>query len=176
MLSTAAFNALLKTLEEPPAHAIFVLATTEEHKVPLTIKSRCQQFNFRLLTISEITGRLQFLAEQESLSIEPAALELIARQAAGSLRDAESLLDQLFVAPGDTVTLERAQLVLGTAPDAAVAELTEAWLDADSAARAGHHPRSANLRGRCPAVRPADGGLSATTTMLLQAAGPGARR
>ncbi len=133
MLSTAAFNALLKTLEEPPAHAIFVLATTEEHKVPLTIKSRCQQYNFRLLTIGEISGRLEFLAENESLTVEPAALDLIARQAGGSLRDGESLLDQLFVAPGDTITLDRAQLVLGTAPDAAVAELTQAWLDADPA-------------------------------------------
>jgi DNA polymerase-3 subunit gamma/tau len=134
MLSTAAFNALLKTLEEPPAHTIFVLATTEEHKVPLTIKSRCQQFNFRLLTIGEITERLAFLAAQESLTVEPAAVELIARQAAGSLRDAESLLDQLVISPGDTITLERAQLVLGTAPDAAVAGLTDAWLDGDSAA------------------------------------------
>ncbi|MEZ4515341.1 MAG: DNA polymerase III subunit gamma/tau [Chloroflexota bacterium] len=134
MLSTAAFNALLKTLEEPPSHTIFVLATTEEHKVPLTIKSRCQQFNFRLLTVGEITERLNFLAEQESLTIEPAAVELISRQAAGSLRDAESLLDQLVISPEDTITLERAQLVLGTAPDAAVADLTDAWLNGDSAA------------------------------------------
>ena len=133
MLSTAAFNALLKTLEEPPAHTIFVLATTEEHKVPLTIKSRCQQFNFRLLTVSEIAGRLNWLVEQESVQIEPAAVELIARQAAGSLRDAESLLDQLVVAPNDTITLARAQTVLGTAPDAAVIALVDAWLAGDSA-------------------------------------------
>ncbi|WP_157913165.1 DNA polymerase III subunit gamma/tau [Candidatus Promineifilum breve] len=133
MLSTAAFNALLKTLEEPPAHTIFVLATTEEHKVPLTIKSRCQQFNFRLLTTPEITARLNWLAQQEGLAIEPAAVELIARQAAGSLRDAESLLDQLIVSPDDRITLERAQLVLGTAPDAAIVALTEAWLEGDSA-------------------------------------------
>src|SRR5690606_10754777 len=90
MLSTAAFNALLKTLEEPPPHAKFVLATTEEHKVPMTIKSRCQQFNFRLLTLPEITGRLSWIAEQEQLTVEPAALDLIARQGAGSIRDAES--------------------------------------------------------------------------------------
>ncbi|RMG98182.1 MAG: DNA polymerase III subunit gamma/tau [Chloroflexi bacterium] len=133
MLSTAAFNALLKTLEEPPPHAKFVLATTEEHKVPLTIKSRCQQFNFRLLSVAEIVARLQWLAEQEALTIEPEALTVIARQGAGSLRDAESLLDQLVVAPGDTITLERAQMVLGTASDTAVANLTEAWLDGDSA-------------------------------------------
>ena len=133
MLSTAAFNALLKTLKEPPAHAIFVLATTEEHKVPLTIKSRCQQFNFRLLTVAEISKRLQWLAEKESLTIEPSALDLIARQGAGSLRDAESLLDQLIVAPGDTITLEHTQMVLGTASSASVMALTDAWLNASGA-------------------------------------------
>ncbi len=134
MLSTAAFNALLKTLEEPPPHAIFVLATTEEHKVPLTIKSRCQQFNFRLLTTQEIIGRLEWLAVKESLTIRPAALDLIAHHAGGSLRDAESLLDQLVTQPGDTVTLEHAQMVLGTATSAAVRDLTEAWLSADGPA------------------------------------------
>ena len=135
MLSPAAFNALLKTLEEPPPHAIFVLATTEEHKVPLTIKSRCQQFNFRLLTSQEIAGRLAWMAEKEGLSVEPQAVTMIAHHGAGSLRDAESLLDQLVAAPEDTITLERAQMVLGTASDAAVITLTEAWLDGD--ARAG---------------------------------------
>ncbi len=133
MLSTAAFNALLKTLEEPPAHAIFVLATTEEHKVPLTIKSRCQQFNFRLLSVAEISGRLRWMAEKETLTIEPNAVDLIARQGAGSLRDAESLLDQLVAAPGDTITLERAQLVLGTAANASILALTDAWLNANGA-------------------------------------------
>ena len=133
MLSTAAFNALLKTLEEPPDHAIFVLATTEEHKVPMTIKSRCQQFNFRLLVLQEIKERLQWLADKEDLTIEPDALTLIARQGAGSIRDAESLLDQLVTVPGDVITLERAQMVLGTATDTAVTELTAAWLKADGA-------------------------------------------
>jgi DNA polymerase-3 subunit gamma/tau len=133
MLSQAAFNALLKTLEEPPAHAMFILATTEEHKVPLTIKSRCQQFNFRLLSVDEISGRLLELAQKENLTIEPAAVELIARQGSGSLRDAESLLDQLVTIPGDTITLERAQQVLGTAAGEAVIELTNAWLNADGA-------------------------------------------
>jgi DNA polymerase-3 subunit gamma/tau len=133
MLSTAAFNALLKTLEEPPPHAMFVLATTEEHKVPLTVKSRCQQFNFRLLTDAEIVGRLRWLAERESLQIEPGALMLIARQGAGSLRDAESLLDQLITAPEDIITLSRAQMVLGTATDSSVSALAGAWLDGDGA-------------------------------------------
>jgi DNA polymerase-3 subunit gamma/tau len=133
MLSAAAFNALLKTLEEPPAHTLFVLATTEEHKVIATIRSRCQQFNFRLLTTPEIVARLNWLAQQEALDIEPAAVDLMARQASGSMRDGESLLDQLFVAPGERVTLERAQQVLGTAPDAAVAAVADAWLDGDTA-------------------------------------------
>ena len=133
MLSTAAFNALLKTLEEPPGHAIFVLATTEEHKVPLTIKSRCQQFAFRLLTIQEISGRLTWLSEREEIAVEPQAITMIAQQGQGSLRDAESLLDQLVAAPGDTITLERAQKLLGTASNMAVVALTDAWLAGDGA-------------------------------------------
>lgn len=131
MLSPAAFNALLKTLEEPPPHAIFVLATTEDHKVPLTIKSRCQPFSFRLLTTREIIGRLSWMADRENISIEPQATTMIAQHATGSLRDAESLLDQLLTAPGDTITLERTQMVLGTASNTAVIELTEAWLNGD---------------------------------------------
>jgi DNA polymerase-3 subunit gamma/tau len=134
MLSPAAFNALLKTLEEPPAHAIFILATTEEHKVPLTIRSRCQPFSFRLLTTEEIGRRLAWLADQEALQIEPEALAMIAQSGAGSLRDAESLLDQLFAAPGDAITLGRAQMVLGVAPSAAVRSLTDAWLAGDGSA------------------------------------------
>lgn len=137
MLSTAAFNALLKTLEEPPPHAMFVLATTEEHKVPLTIKSRCQQFNFRLLTTQEIIGRLNWLTEQEDISVEKEALHMIAHHGAGSLRDAESLLDQLVTVPGDTITLERAQMVLGTASNAAVSSLTDAVLAGDGPAGLG---------------------------------------
>ena len=129
MLSTAAFNALLKTLEEPPPHAKFVLATTEEHKVPMTIKSRCQQFNFRLLTVQEIGSRLEWMAEREHLTVEPDALSLIARQGAGSIRDAESLLDQLVTGPEDTITLQRVQMVLGTASTEVVNRLTEALLD-----------------------------------------------
>lgn len=134
MLSAAAFNALLKTLEEPPDHAMFVLATTEEHKVPLTIKSRCQIFNFRLLTGHEISGRLRWLAEQENLTLEEPAVAVISQHAAGSLRDAESLLDQLVAAPGDTITLERAQTVLGTASNEAVSALADALIGGDGPA------------------------------------------
>lgn len=132
MLSTAAFNALLKTLEEPPAHVKFILATTEEHKVPMTIKSRCQQFNFRLLTSKEINGRLRWLAEKEGLTVEPAAFDLIAQQGAGSLRDAESLMDQLITSPDDPITLERTQMVLGTATEQSIALVTGAWLTGSS--------------------------------------------
>ncbi|MEM9773865.1 MAG: DNA polymerase III subunit gamma/tau [Chloroflexota bacterium] len=131
MLSTAAFNALLKTLEEPPPHALFVLATTEEHKVPMTIKSRCQQFNFRLLSNKEIIDRLKLLVEREGLKVQESVFSLVAQHGAGSLRDSESLLDQLIGAPDEEITLERAQAVLGTAASESVAELTDAILTAD---------------------------------------------
>ncbi|MDJ0752417.1 MAG: DNA polymerase III subunit gamma/tau [Ardenticatenaceae bacterium] len=134
MLSTAAFNALLKTLEEPPPHAKFVLATTEEHKVPMTIKSRCQQFNFRLLTTQEIIGRLTWLVEKENLRVEEGVLELVAQHGAGSLRDSESLLDQLVGSPDELITVERAQAVLGTASSASIATLSEAILNRDTSA------------------------------------------
>ncbi|MCB8929314.1 MAG: hypothetical protein H6652_27225, partial [Ardenticatenaceae bacterium] len=111
----------------------FILATTEEHKVPITIKSRCQQFNFRLFNQEEISERLQWLADKEGFTIEPEALQMIARQGAGSLRDAESLLDQLVVSKDDVITAERTQMVLGTASNDAVVELTDAWLNRDGA-------------------------------------------
>lgn len=133
MLSTAAFNALLKTLEEPPPHAKFVLATTEEHKVPATIKSRCQQFNFRLLTTQEILQRLKWLVDQEGLQVEDGVLALVAQHGAGSVRDAESLLDQLVGSPDNMITLDLAQAVLGTASLAAVAALCEAIFKRDTA-------------------------------------------
>ncbi len=95
MLTTAAFNAFLKTLEEPPPHALFILATTEKHKIPATILSRCQRFDFRRIPTEEIVRRLAYIAEQEGLPAEEDALYLIATKAEGSLRDALSLLDQL---------------------------------------------------------------------------------
>ncbi|MGB8646816.1 MAG: DNA polymerase III subunit gamma/tau [Anaerolineae bacterium] len=119
MLSNAAFNALLKTLEEPPPHVIFVLATTEPNKIPATITSRCQRFDFHRATLQELIERLTYIAGQEELNIEPAALELIARQATGSFRDAASLLDQLmaFGGTGDgaAVTLAQVEGLLGAA-------------------------------------------------------------
>lgn len=142
MLSGAAFSALLKTLEEPPPHAIFVLATTEAHKIPATVLSRCQRFEFRRIPVHEITARLEMLLTREGVEAEPAALDLIARQATGAMRDAESLLDQLLSSQSGTVTLELAQAVLGTASGEATERLVEAWIAADSAAGLGTIQRS----------------------------------
>ena len=133
MLSTAAFNALLKTLEEPPPHAIFVLATTEVHKIPATVLSRCQRHEFRRLPVAEIVGHLQTMAKEEGIQAEDAALELIARQATGSMRDAISLLDQLS-SLGDEIKLAWAEEVLGAATSHSVLDLLDALQAADSAA------------------------------------------
>lgn len=124
-----AFDALLKTLEEPPDHAIFVLATTEIDKVPATIKSRCLQFEFRRVSLQEVTNRLAMIAENEGLNIEPAALELIARQGTGSVRDSISLLDQIVTEPEEVVTLELAQRMLGTANSIYVREVVQALVE-----------------------------------------------
>ncbi len=128
MLSTAAFNALLKTLEEPPGHAIFILATTEVHKIPATVLSRCQRHEFRRLPMATISRFLRERVEEEDFPVERGALDLIARQATGSLRDAISLLDQL-TSTGEQVDLARAQSVLGTATDEAVVAVVDALID-----------------------------------------------
>lgn len=133
MLTEPAFNALLKTLEEPPAHAIFVLATTDPQKVPATIVSRCQPFAFRRLTLNEIVSRLQHLADEEGLRVEPGALALIARQATGSMRDAVSLLDQLAAGSVD-ITLARAQAALGAGALQWVGDVIDALCRSDAAA------------------------------------------
>lgn len=128
-----AFDALLKTLEEPPDHAIFVLATTEIDKVPSTIKSRCLQFEFRRFSVREVADRLQQIAESEGIQIERGALELIARQGTGSMRDSISLLDQIVADPSEVITLEIAQRILGTASMGAVKDLIEAIVKQDTA-------------------------------------------
>lgn len=128
MLSTAAFNALLKTLEEPPAHSVFILATTEIHKIPPTVLSRCQRFEFRRIPVNHIVVQLEKIAEQEKLQISNDALVLIARQATGSMRDAISLLDQL-TSGGEAVNLESAQELLGTSTSQAVLELSAAVIE-----------------------------------------------
>ncbi len=112
MLSSGAFNALLKTLEEPPAHVIFILATTEIYKVPETIISRCQHFDFRKVAESEIVGRLEEITRAEKKRVERTVLENIAYHAGGCMRDAESLLGQILSLDGEEITAEQAELVL----------------------------------------------------------------
>jgi DNA polymerase-3 subunit gamma/tau len=131
MLSTAAFNALLKTLEEPPPHAIFVLATTEIHKIPATVLSRCQRHEFRRVPVDEIVGQLKIIAAAENIQADDDALALIARQSAGGMRDAISLLDQLS-STGDRITIELAQTVLGTATSQTVLDLVVSILDGEA--------------------------------------------
>jgi DNA polymerase-3 subunit gamma/tau len=133
MLTEPAFNALLKTLEEPPPHVIFVLATTEPQKIPETILSRCQRFHVRRLTVDEIVARLADLAERENLQFEPEALTAIARQATGSLRDAESLLDQLIAYSDETITRAQVQAILGTGSLRAVGDLVGCLASGDVA-------------------------------------------
>ena len=133
MLSTAAFNALLKTLEEPPAHAIFVLATTEAHKIPATVLSRCQRHEFRRIPVVEIVAYLKTLADGEGIQVDEEALSLIARHSTGAMRDAISLLDQL-ASTGQAITLEMVQNVLGTAASQQVLDLVEALIAEDAAA------------------------------------------
>lgn len=126
-----AFDALLKTLEEPPDHAIFILATTEIDKVPATIKSRCLHFEFRRVSQKEVSALLAHIAESEAFSIDGEALDLIARHGTGSVRDSISLLDQIVTEPEDAVSLESAQQLLGTAASAQVRGLVRALADED---------------------------------------------
>lgn len=113
MLTTGAFNALLKTLEEPPGHAIFILATTEPHKIPATIISRCQRFDFKAIEISEIIGRLKYVADAESLEYEDEAINYIARTSEGGMRDALSIMDQVIAYSNDLITLDDAVMITG---------------------------------------------------------------
>jgi DNA polymerase-3 subunit gamma/tau len=133
MLSNAAFNALLKTLEEPPPHAIFVLATTEPHKIPSTVISRCQRFNFRRIPVSEAVARLEWMVEQERIPADREALTIIARQATGSMRDAESLLDQLASYDETGITVAEVRAALGTGTSEAVFLVTDALVEGDVA-------------------------------------------
>jgi len=132
MLSTAAFNALLKTLEEPPPHAIFVLATTEIHKIPATVLSRCQRHEFRRLPVDEIVTQLKMIIKAEKIQADDDALIQIARQSAGGMRDAISLLDQLS-STGDKITLALAQTVLGTATSQTVLDIISSINEHDPA-------------------------------------------
>lgn len=134
MLTTDAFNALLKTLEEPPEHVVFVLATTEPHKIPATILSRCQRYDFRSLTTVEIAERLRYVASQEGIPITDKALSLIARHAAGGMRDALGLLDQCAAFAEEEVTDEIVANALGVVPGEQVVQFAQAIAARDTGA------------------------------------------
>ena len=131
MLSTAAFNALLKIMEEPPAHLMFILATTELHKVPATILSRCQRFSFKRIQPQDVARRLQYVASQEQIDLRPDGAELLARLADGALRDGLSLLDQC-VAAGGAIDSEAVLTMLGLAGNLQTARLMECILQRDA--------------------------------------------
>ncbi|BBI31085.1 DNA polymerase III subunit gamma/tau [Cohnella abietis] len=133
MLTTEAFNALLKTLEEPPGHVMFILATTEPHKLPPTIISRCQRFDFRRVSLEEQTGRLQEISDKEQITAEQEALRYIARLSDGGMRDAVSLLDQISSFTGGQVTLEQAIEATGGLPSEQFARLAMAIRESDAA-------------------------------------------
>ena len=135
MLSNNAWNAFLKTLEEPPPHVKFIFATTEVHKIPVTILSRCQRYDFKLISAQSVAARLKFVLEQENVAFEDAALSVIAREAAGSMRDGMSLLDQVLAwvgIDGDKLTAEGVARVLGVADRTVLHALAAALVDGDA--------------------------------------------
>lgn len=129
MLSNSAFNALLKTIEEPPSHVIFILATTEKHKVPATIVSRCQTFRFRPLTLDEISTHLLELAEAESIDLTQEAAKIIAKNAGGAMRDALTLLDRVIAFAGTRVDEKLVADMLGLTPQELITEALEALIN-----------------------------------------------
>jgi DNA polymerase III subunit gamma/tau len=131
MLSGHSFNALLKTLEEPPEHVKFLLATTDPHKIPVTVLSRCLQFNLKRLTLPQIEQQMQFILQEEQITFEPAALTLLARGADGSMRDGLSLLDQAIVYGSGAVKEAMVSAMLGVAARQPVAEILRALAHAD---------------------------------------------
>ena len=133
MLSAGAFNAFLKTLEEPPDHVKFIFATTESHKVPVTIRSRCQQYDFRLIPHRLIAERVRAILDAETLSADDEAISVVAREAAGSMRDALTLLDQLVAISDDRITADTVAASLGIAAREALYDVTRAVLEGDGA-------------------------------------------
>ena len=130
MLSTGAFNALLKTLEEPPSYVIFILATTEVHKIPITVLSRCQRYDFRRITVDTIADRLKELTDAENMPVEEKALRYVAKAGDGSMRDALSLLDQCAAFHfGETLTYEHVLDVLGAVDNSVFRELFRAVVE-----------------------------------------------
>ncbi len=134
MLTKEAFNALLKTLEEPPPHVVFLFATTEANKVPHTILSRVQRFDFKRISEAQIRGRLEFICGKEDITFETEALEAIARKADGSMRDALSLFDQVIAFSGSSLSLDDARRILGLPPDTLFTDLLDALVAHDGAA------------------------------------------
>ncbi len=151
MLSTGAFNALLKTLEEPPEHVKFFFATTEPNKIPITVLSRCQRYDFAGITPEQVVETLTEICQREGVKAEPDALRTVARRAAGSMRDAQSLLEQLLSAGGEVLTAELVHQRLGTASDERLLDLVDALADHDSAAALRQVEQAAN-----EGVQPAD--------------------
>jgi DNA polymerase-3 subunit gamma/tau len=133
MLSAGAFNAFLKTLEEPPDHVKFIFATTESHKVPVTIRSRCQQYDFRLIPHRLIAERVRSILDAETLSADDEAISVVAREAAGSMRDALTLLDQLVAISDDRITADTVAASLGIAAREALYDVARAVLEGDGA-------------------------------------------
>jgi DNA polymerase-3 subunit gamma/tau len=133
MLSAGAFNAFLKTLEEPPDHVKFIFATTESHKVPVTIRSRCQQYDFRLIPHRLIAERVRAILDAETLSADEEAISVVAREAAGSMRDALTLLDQLVAISDDRITADTVAASLGIAAREALYDVARAVLEGDGA-------------------------------------------
>ncbi|KAB0671418.1 DNA polymerase III subunit gamma/tau [Oryzomonas sagensis] len=132
MLSTSAFNALLKTLEEPPAHVKFIFATTEPHKVPVTILSRCQRFDFKRILLPKLIERLRFIAGEEGISISDAALAMIARKGDGSMRDSLSVFDQVLAFCGNSVSDEDVATMIGAVDRRLLAEISAAVFAGDT--------------------------------------------
>ena len=134
MLSTHAFNALLKLVEEPPPHVVFILATTDTHKVPATVVSRTQRFDFRRIPAALIAGKLARILAAEDAEADPAALDVIAELADGGMRDAESLLDQVLAFAGNRITADAVREVVGLADEAEISALLDAYLTGDAPA------------------------------------------
>lgn len=138
MLTVAAFNALLKTLEEPPSHVKFIFCTTDPEKIPITVLSRCQRFDFPPIKTRSIVERLRYIVQEEQIEADDKALELLARRAGGSMRDSQSLLEQLLSYTSDRITVAAVHALLGTADNDAVFNIAEAITGCDSAQALSH--------------------------------------
>src|SRR5262245_13710309 len=177
MLTTEAFNALLKTLEEPPPHVTFVLATTEPHKLPNTILSRCQRYDFKLVPASRLAQHLTSIFASEHLAIEPGAVSLLVRESGGSVRDALSLCDQLISYVGAaTITERHVAEVLGVADRSLTRTLVRAPASGDAgAALAGVGTRCGRGGGAAGAVRGAGASVRGLSDLSVRQVAPGRR-